>query len=312
MKLEEMNKIIPMFIITLSLYSIMKNARSNDESETLEARMSRMEQTLAALTEAIMQQQRQQPLPPLPPPAQNEPDNNDTINLTQKFMKMKPPTFLGGIEPLKAETWLLEMEKLFEVFPCSETQKELKQGNMFVAKYEAKFTELAHFAPHMIDTDHKKARKFERGLDLDVFDQVSVLKLPTYVDVLDRAHMAEAILAAKKQTKAPTTEWRGKRSGLSFKKGRSFVMNKKQNTGSSSSSSQSSGCAPVCTQCGRRHRGVRHRVSGACFRYGKTGHMIRDCLIGSENANRPVASSGGFVSGSRTNVKTNTRREPLR
>lgn len=86
--------------------------------------MSRMEQMLVTLTKVVTQQ-RQQPLPPPPPPVQNELDNNDIINLTQKFIKMKPPTFLGGIEPLKAETWLLEMEKLFEVFPCSTMQKVL-------------------------------------------------------------------------------------------------------------------------------------------------------------------------------------------
>ena len=41
---------------------------------------------------------------------------------------------------------------------------------MTVAEYETKFTELARYAPHMIDTDYKKAKKFEGGLDLDVFD----------------------------------------------------------------------------------------------------------------------------------------------
>ncbi|XP_028114599.1 uncharacterized protein LOC114312563 [Camellia sinensis] len=186
----------------------MENARGNDTSESSKARMSQMEQMLAALTETLTQQQRQQPLPP--PPPQHEPNNNDMINLTQKFMKMKPPTFLGGIVPLKAETWLLEMEKLFEVFPYFENQKvllatytpkdearrgwlltrnsnenitwaqfnvifydkyfpqcfrdrnvsefqERKQGKMSVAEYKAKFTELARFAPHMVDTDYKKA-----------------------------------------------------------------------------------------------------------------------------------------------------------
>ena len=36
---------------------------------------------------------------------------------------MKPPQFHGGLDPLKAEAWVLGIEKLFEVFPCSETQK---------------------------------------------------------------------------------------------------------------------------------------------------------------------------------------------
>ena len=103
----------------------MENARGSDVSESSEARMGRIEQMLATLTKTLTQQQRQQPLPPSPPPAQHEPDNSDIINLTQKFVKMKPPTFLGGIEPLKAETWLLEMEKLYEVFPYSKTQKVL-------------------------------------------------------------------------------------------------------------------------------------------------------------------------------------------
>ncbi|CAL5324694.1 unnamed protein product [Camellia sinensis] len=78
----------------------MENARGNDTNESSEAQMSRMEQMLAALTETL----RQQSLPPPPSPVQVESDNNDIINLTHKFMKMKPPTFLGGIEPLNAET----------------------------------------------------------------------------------------------------------------------------------------------------------------------------------------------------------------
>ncbi|XP_028105993.1 uncharacterized protein LOC114305070 [Camellia sinensis] len=189
-------------------------------------------------------------------------------------MKMKLPTFLSGIEPLKAEPWFLEMEKLFEVFPCTETQKvllatytlkdeawrwwllirntnenmtwarfneifyekyfphyfldrkmsefqELKQGRISVAEYKAKFIELARFSPHMVDTDYKKAHKFEGGLDLHICDRVGILKLPTYVQVLDRSLMAEATLAAMRQSKAPettTTEWRGKRSRYGFRK----------------------------------------------------------------------------------------------
>ncbi|XP_028082884.1 uncharacterized protein LOC114284187 [Camellia sinensis] len=257
-----------------------------------------MEQMLEAFTALMMQQQRQQPLPPSPLPIQVELENNNIVNLTQKFTKMKLATFLGGIEPLKAEAWMLKMEKLFEVFPDRKVFKfeQLKQGNMFVAEYEAKFTELARFAPYMVDSDYKNAQKFEEGLTLEVFARVSVLKLLKYVDVLDRALMAEANLIALKQTKAPTTEWRGKRSGFSFKKGRSFATNKKQNTRSTSSSSQSSGSAPICAECKRRRRGVCHRVFGACFRCGKTCYMIRDCPIRFENVNCPAASSAGSAS----------------
>ena len=72
---------------------------------------------------------------------------------------------------------------------------ELKQDSMTVAEYEAKFTELARFAPHVIDTDYKKARHFEGGLRSDILDSVNVLKLETYIGVLDQAIISEANLA---------------------------------------------------------------------------------------------------------------------
>ncbi|XP_028073412.1 uncharacterized protein LOC114275560 [Camellia sinensis] len=38
---------------------------------------------------------------------------------------MKPPQFHGGLDPLKSKAWVLGIEKLFEIFPCLETQKVL-------------------------------------------------------------------------------------------------------------------------------------------------------------------------------------------
>ncbi|XP_028103718.1 uncharacterized protein LOC114302838 [Camellia sinensis] len=176
---------------------------------------------------------------------------------------------------------------------------------MSVAEYEAKFTELARLAPHMVDIDYKKARKFEGGLDLDVFHRVGVLKLPIYVEVLDRALMAEAILATKKQAPALTTKWKGKRSGFNFKKGRSFP--KGQNTGSSSSSSQNSGSIPNYPDCGRKNKGTCYCASSACFRCGKTNHMVRDCPLRSNDVNYPIASLAESTSVAKTNARANTR-----
>lgn len=173
---------------------------------------------------------------------------------------MKPPLFKEGIDPMKVEAWVLGVEKLFEVFPCTEAQKvqlatfiledeahrwwmlmriehqgltwarflelfynkfflqcmrdkkvtefeTLRQGNKTVAEYEAQFVKLAYFAPHMVDTDYKKARKFEGGLRNAILDRINVLKLPTYVDVLERAVMVEGNIAAQSQI----FEWRGER-----------------------------------------------------------------------------------------------------
>ena len=233
-----------MYKTVITAYSEMDNANEPESSST-EARMERMERMIELIT-ARLEQQNQPPPPPLVQPEPNVNDG-DIIALTQKFSKMKPPSFQGGLEPLKAEAWVLETEKLFEVFPCSEANKvllatftlqeearrwwmlirdetivltwaqfkesffekyfpqcvrdrkvtefeQLKQGTTSVAEYETKFTELARYAPHMVDTEYKKTRKFEGGLNVAILDRINVLKLPTFVGVLDRAWKLTQIL----------------------------------------------------------------------------------------------------------------------
>ncbi|CAL5335311.1 unnamed protein product [Camellia sinensis] len=97
----------------------MEMTRNIDEFESSDARISRLERMVGALTENLKQQQQGQIHVP-------EPANYDMITLTQKYNKMKPPEFQGGIEPLKAEAWVLETEKILEAFPCTEAQKVLK------------------------------------------------------------------------------------------------------------------------------------------------------------------------------------------
>ena len=114
-------------------------------------------------------------------------------------------------------TWAQFKESFFEkYFPQCVWDRivpefeQLKQGTMSVAEYETKFTELARYAPHMVDTEYKKARKFEGGLNVAILDRINVLKLPTFVGVLDRALMAESNIVAAKQSEAPATECHGK------------------------------------------------------------------------------------------------------
>ena len=38
-------------------------------------------------------------------------------------MKLNPPTFKGGIDPVKANEWLAELEKDFRLLRCGEQQK---------------------------------------------------------------------------------------------------------------------------------------------------------------------------------------------
>ena len=49
---------------------------------------------------------------------------------------------------------------------------ELKQGNMIVLEYVAKFTELALFGDDYVAIDMVKVRKFEDGLKLSIWGKI--------------------------------------------------------------------------------------------------------------------------------------------
>ncbi|KAL8123967.1 hypothetical protein AgCh_011826 [Apium graveolens] len=59
------------------------------------------------------------------------------------------------------------LEKYFPRFMKNQMEikfLELKQDNLSVADYETKFTELARFVPEQVDTDEKRAKRFQQGL----------------------------------------------------------------------------------------------------------------------------------------------------
>ncbi|XP_028089287.1 uncharacterized protein LOC114289711 [Camellia sinensis] len=118
----------------------------------------------------------------------------------------------------KGIDWTQFVELFYDKYflQCARDRKvsefeELKQGNMTVAEYEAKFTKLDRFAPYMVGIDYKKARKFESCLHNDIQERVNVLKLPTYVDVLDQALISETNMANQSK---PPTDWKNKRQGF--------------------------------------------------------------------------------------------------
>ena len=90
-------------------------------------------------------------------------------------------------------------EKLFlaKYFPDVEHEarreefERLVQRGLFVAQYEAKFSELSRHAKDMVDTEEKKVRRFLRGLRPPIHDQLMVLMLTEYRDVVNRAFVVE-------------------------------------------------------------------------------------------------------------------------
>ncbi|XP_028083217.1 uncharacterized protein LOC114284497 [Camellia sinensis] len=126
-----------------------------------------------------------------------------------------------------------------------------------------------------------------------------MLKLPTYVDVLERAIIAEGNIAAQNRI----SEWKGKRQNSQRSKGSTTPPNKKQNSGTSHASTPSQDSIPVCVECGKKHRGICYRKSGAYFQCGKTGHVIKDCPQGKQQQSDNMTTTSSVGSAPTTNPK---------
>ena len=49
----------------------------------------------------------------------------------------------------------------------------LRQGNISVAEYEVKFTQLSHYALAMVATERDRCRRFEEGLKYDIRSKIT-------------------------------------------------------------------------------------------------------------------------------------------
>ncbi|XP_022872504.1 uncharacterized protein LOC111391503 [Olea europaea var. sylvestris] len=65
---------------------------------------------------------------------------------------------------------------------------QLKQGNMSLMDYERKFDQLSRYAPHLVDTEIKKTRRFEQGLNPDISMILMSHRFTSYREMLERAH----------------------------------------------------------------------------------------------------------------------------
>ena len=243
---------------------------------------------------------------------------------------MNPPTFKGEPDLIVAESWVLDLEKYFEVLNYSETQKvmfatfmlsdeaehwwrmekrllesqeplewenfkdaffkkyfprsvrrqkesefiQLRQGNMTVAEYETKFTQLSCFSFDLISTEERKAFLFQDDLSPCLKDKLSLHKLETYSEVVDNALLAER--SAKELQKYKE---KYKRSRSNYPQG--VQTQKRQST------SRDKGVRPIqeigkdkvtpCSKCGKQHGGtVCYKEISACFNYGESCHFVRD------------------------------------
>ena len=108
----------------------MRRGRPATAQARNEDRFGRIERMLEELIGARNQDQGGNGGANVPPPVVQPPVVPPPIvapplpNLSMKdFQRLKPPTFEGGISAQQLQNWVLRMEGIFEIEPCSETQK---------------------------------------------------------------------------------------------------------------------------------------------------------------------------------------------
>ncbi|XP_074356244.1 uncharacterized protein LOC141695940 [Apium graveolens] len=96
-----------------------------------------------------------------------------------------------ALEAVEVITWdMFKRMFLDKYFPrYMQTQMEmkffeLKQDNMTVDEYEKKFTELSRFMGEYVDSEDKRAKRFQQGLKPWLRSRVAGFELTTYAEVV--------------------------------------------------------------------------------------------------------------------------------
>ncbi|KAH6807774.1 hypothetical protein C2S51_028882 [Perilla frutescens var. frutescens] len=179
-------------------------------------------------------------------------------------------------------TWEQFKEMIIEqYFPQSfrdEKENEflnLKQGIMTVVDYERKFNQLSQYATHLINTEVKKARRFEMGLRSEISGILAGTDITTYGNVVRRALAISSRLNLGNSTQK-TVDTSNKRKWEPPNRPTGQPQLKKgENEGNGSCNVAQR--KPQCKVCEKFHFKECLLGKGVCFTCEKLGHEENDC-----------------------------------
>ncbi|XP_030512340.2 uncharacterized protein LOC115726558 [Rhodamnia argentea] len=181
---------------------------------------------------------------------------------------------------------------------CAGEQKliefmNLRQNQMTVDQYEARFAELSRYAQRMVEDPEDKARRFRDGLKSEIKDVLVPFNLKNYNELYERAQLVERNLNE-----------RAAASGLRFmRSNRRDIRQGKRPMSSGKTHIPPNRAGAInkpmyrryeeCRMCRQRHRpGPCPMRIGACFGCGQIGHQVRDCPQRQENRPREEQLGG--------------------
>nr|GEV44188.1 hypothetical protein [Tanacetum cinerariifolium] len=221
-------------------------------------------------------------------------DQTPTIHtLLERFRKQKSRSFSSTTSPVDVENWIAHIEKLFEVLGCADefkarlasykfegdalnwwkAFKQAKGGEAYVATLSWKdFC----FVRKKAGPPEELAKHFKCALSDWILDRIVNTK---FTDVAQVANAGRNIELLRERGDINNKKNRdGDRIHQRF-----YQQNQDQQYYRSSGSSRQKKYTdytspPLCDTCGKPHPCKEcYRVTSACFSYGLTGHMAKDC-----------------------------------
>nr|XP_033512830.1 uncharacterized protein LOC117272986 [Nicotiana tomentosiformis] len=251
----------------------------------------------------------------------------------KNFMDLKPPEFDAAHASIEPQKFIQRCEKILSTLGLKETRgvefatflfsrsveswfvplskqddmrrqfEKLHQGNMMITEYEAKFTDLANYAPFQVADKHEKVRRFVDEHEHFWGPVVRDVRGGSYEEVVDtalryefyqqrdrtereskRARSAGGFSGAPSGGKSDFNHGQSRptqsesvvqssRSAYPAKQGQQQIQRK-------DNSSYQSGEHPRYSNCGRNHNDRCFGTDGACFTCGQKGHIAKYCPRG--------------------------------
>ena len=111
--------------------------QENTDKEALSSQEANHVEQLASLVQNILEQgiRRDNQLVPPPPTLPLRQDTNESAG--ERFRKLQPPTFNGGVDPIQAEQWIRTTERMLAYAKVPEGDKILCAS--FMLRHHAEY-----------------------------------------------------------------------------------------------------------------------------------------------------------------------------